>query len=151
MSGEDHYKAIIKTWYEVFSIACVLPEEHALNEIFAVYDCNKWDWSKLQQFLMKLAELSLKTLNTTSAGKDGIHNYCFKYGGKDVLAYVVRLFNTFVNGGPLLQDINEGLFVFLSKADEDDHKSLPTEGIFRGPTDLRSLTLKYTTIWSLLD
>ena len=115
MTGEDHYKAIMKTWSKVFGIACVLPEEHALNGIFGMYGCNKWDWSKLQQFSIKLAELYLKTLKTTSAGKDGIHNYCFKYGGKNVFAYVVRLFHTFKNGGLLPQDINEGLFVFFRR------------------------------------
>jgi len=43
---------------------------------------------------------------------------------------------------PLPADINEGLFVFLAKGDKADDLSLSLEGIYRGPTDLRPLTLK---------
>ena len=40
------------------------------------------------------------------------------------------------------EDINDGLFVFLSKADKDDDKDLSSEGVYRSPLDLRPLTLK---------
>ena len=39
-------------------------------------------------------------------------------------------------------DINDGLFVFLSKADKDDDLERGNEGVYRSPLDLRPLTLK---------
>lgn len=142
VTGADHYKAIIKTWYKVFGTACELPDEQALGEIVSSYEVNKWDWSKLQQFSIKLAEDFLKFLKSTAPGKDGIHNLRSKYGGKTVLVHMEKLFDTFMNGGKLPWDINGRLFTFLSKAEEDDDRTLSAEGIYRGPTDFRPLILK---------
>ena len=49
--------------------------------------------------------------------------------------------NGFFNCRPLPLDINDGVFVFLSKADKDDALELSNEGVYRSPLDLRPLTL----------
>ena len=59
-----------------------------------------------------------------------------------VTEYVVRLCRTFMNGGQLPLDLNDGLFILLSEAERDDDNTPSAEGIFRRPADPRPLTLK---------
>ena len=88
-------------------------ETWATEEIMTGYDVNKWDWSKAIPFSETLVEKYIQHLKHTGTGKDGIHNFRFRFGAKYVIKYLVTLFDAFCNGIALPTDINEGLFCFL--------------------------------------
>jgi len=141
-SGREHQKALISTWEKVFGHLHSPPPEEHVNFFLAMYDCAKWDWRKCVNFSEHLAQMYVQSLRHTGTGKDGIHNFCFRFGCRSSTEFIVRLFDAFANNMPLPTDINEGLFVFLAKGDKADDLTLSHEGIYRGPTDLRPLTLK---------
>ncbi len=87
------------------------------DELLVNYDINKWNWDKAKQFDIHLVEAYIAHLRHTGCGKDGIHNFCFRYGDLRSTQYLVRLFDAFTSGVSLPRDINDGLFCFLSKAD----------------------------------
>ena len=95
-----------------------------------------------QPNLIFLVANYLEILKHTSAGKDGLHNLWYKFGGAFVLYFLVRLTDSYFSGDVLPADINEGLFAFLPKNDKEYDKELSKEGIFTCPLDLRPLTLK---------
>ena len=87
-------------------------------------------------------ERYVDSLKHTGTGKDGIHNFCLKFGCRSTLLFGMRLMDAHMNCKPLPADINDGLFAFASNTDKDDDHLLSGEGIFRCPGDLRPLTLK---------
>ena len=142
VSGDDHAQAILKTWVKVFGTASELPSPDIISRCMSSYDTSKWDWNLAAQFDPLLVSHYLQKLKHTGSGKDGVHSFCFKLGGQYVVQYLVRLIDGFFNCKQLPEDINDGLLVFLSKADKDDDKDLSSEGVYRSPLDLRPLTLK---------
>ena len=56
--------------------------------------------------------------------------------------YIFRLVEGSFNCEQFPEDINVGLFVFLSRADKENDKELRKEGVYRNPMDLRPPTLK---------
>ena len=143
-TGQDHIKAIIWAWQRIFGKELTLDDELLADHIIAGYDINKWDWSKAVPFSQNLVGNFVSRLKHTGTGKDGVHNFCFRFGGETVIRYLVKLIDAYFNEQPLPEDINDGLFVFLSKADREDDSALSSAGIYRTPTDLRPLTLKNT-------
>ena len=140
--GDTHLKALIHVWKKVFGSRTLPPLDSELNDLLSSYDTNKWNWDKAKQFDIHLVVAYIAHLRHTGSGKDGIHNFCFRFGDLRSTKFLVRLFDAFTNGDSLPADINDGLFCFLSQADKDDDLALSKEGVFRDPSELRPLTLK---------
>ncbi len=100
------------------------PLDEDLSEPLANYDLDKWQWYKAKQFDAHLVTAYIAHLRHTGSGKDGIHNFCYRYGDVHSERFIVRLFDAFTSGEALPFDINDGVFCFLSKADKDDDLSL---------------------------
>ena len=102
-------------WKRVFEESKLEPPEDVVQSFLGHYDPSAWDWCVASQFTEELAGKCLASLRHTGTGKDGIHNFCSKYGNEYCAKYIVKLFDAFCNGEALPLDINEGLFVYLQK------------------------------------
>ena len=97
-TAADHLKIVSHFWKRVFGESKPEPPEHMVDTFLCHYDSSKWDWNKAHQFSQHLAELYIASLRHTGTGKDGIHNYCFKFGNVECVRFIVRLFDAFCNG-----------------------------------------------------
>ena len=115
-TGEDHLKILKHFWRRVFCRTSLQLDMKKLEQFFIHYDPSKWDWSKAPGFDRALVEAYVMHLKHTGTGKDGIHNYCYKFGTKHVIDFLVFLFQAFTaepGSGPILpSDINDGLFCY---------------------------------------
>ncbi len=142
VGGNAHTKALTTYWGHVFAKCHSPPSEDELAHLMDSYDTTKWDWSKRLNFDMFLMERYVDSLKHTGTGKDGIHNFCLKFGCRNTLLFGMRLMDAHMNCKNLPADINDGLFVFASATYKEDDHLLSGEGIFRCPVDLRPLPLK---------
>ena len=117
----------------MFGIATELPPLEEISKIIDSHEKSIWDWALASTFTCHLAAAFLDSLKHTSPGKDKQHNFCYKYGGEHVMAFLVRLTDRFFNNERLPADINDGLFVFLPKGDKEDDKDVSSEGVYRSP------------------
>ena len=115
LTGELRNSFIISIWFKVFGTATELPSAEDLFQSTSNYDTAKWDWSLAAKFNVFLVPNYFEILKHTSAGKGGLHNFCYKYGGKYVLDSLVRLIDSYFSGDVLPADINEGLCLPTSK------------------------------------
>ncbi len=93
VTGKGHTKALIHIWKKVFGTRALPPLQADLDELLSAYDTNKWDWGAAKQFDINLVIAYVAHLRHTGSGKDGIHNFCFKYGDRRSIEYLVRLFH----------------------------------------------------------
>ena len=85
VTGENHTKAVIDYWKRVFAI-CIPPSSaEEVAHMLEDYPRDKWDWTKCVTFTRQMAMDYLETLKHTGTGKDGIHNYCYRYCGPFVV------------------------------------------------------------------
>ena len=115
ITGEGYYLAVKHVWAKVFGAVHADPVTGNRAMLDDYISDNKWDWSRLLTPSYDMLETYLSTLKHTGLGKDGILNFCWKYGNADTTGFLFRLLDAHFANDVRPDDINEMLKIFSLK------------------------------------
>ena len=135
VTGKLRTSVVVRAWYKVFVAASERPPLQELEEISSITILQNGTWHLLRNVVVISFAAHIDSLEHISAGKDGLHNYCYKYGGKSVLQILARLIDSFLNDQPPPAGAREGLILFLPEGEKEDDRDLSSEGVDCAPLD----------------
>ena len=142
LKGDGYFTAVRHTWKKIFGSVHANPAEHDLDILNQYAAYKTWNWNGMLNPHVELIDDYLFSLKHTGLGKDGVHNYCWKYGGEHAKHFIIRLLDAHTTRGERPDDVNEILKIFPPKGVAEDDFLVDTKGVFRHPSELRPLGLK---------
>ena len=107
VTGDKYFEAMKHAWSRIFGVVHAEPNVQN-DDLLYEYCINKsWDFNLILRPSMEMLDDYLVYLKNTGTGKDGIHNWCWKFGGFHTRHFLWRLLDAHLADLERPDDINE--------------------------------------------
>ena len=130
LTGDKYFEAVRHCWRKVFGTVHADPSVIESSLLSNYASSKTWDWSESLNPTYEMLLAYLHGLKHTGLGADGIHNFCWKYGGKTCVEFLLRLLDAHMARHARPKDINQLLKIFPPKGAAEDYLILDPRGVF---------------------